>query len=148
MRYIKLTQGKRAMVDDDDFEFLNQWKWYLLSTGYAVRDIGGGKNKKTILMHNLIMGNRQKGKEVDHQDRNKLNNTRKNLRMVTRSENIINSGLRSDSTSGYRGVNWYKNYKSWRVRITKDGKTTLIGYFKSKSEAINRRKQAELKIWN
>ena len=73
MKYIKLTQNKFALVDDGNFEFLNQWKWYF-NGGYAVRGY-----PKRILMHRVIL-NSPNGMEIDHKNRNKLDNSKNHSR--------------------------------------------------------------------
>jgi hypothetical protein len=140
MKKIKLTKGKWAMVDDEDFDYLNQWKWWCDSSGYAVRDIGGRKNKKRILMHRLINKTVDK-MYTDHINRNTLDNRKKNLRSVTNSENLLNSGLPKNNTSGHRGIDWYKN--RWVARIKINYKGLYLGRFKTLKEAVNARKTAE-----
>jgi hypothetical protein len=88
MREIFLTQDKIALVDDEDFEYLNQWKWCAnkgSNTFYAMRS--GGIMMHRVLL-NLSFGDKR---VVDHIDRNGLNNQRKNIRVVTCSENYRNS---------------------------------------------------------
>lgn len=126
MKEIKLTKGQYALVDDSDYEFLNQWKWYS-SHGYATRDsfipTPHGKYKKQVVsMHRLLMGVIGEPKLVDHIDRNPLNNQRSNLRLCTKSQNNANKGIESKNTSGYKGVSWCSTAKMWRVRC---GKKTI-----------------------
>lgn len=139
---IKLTQGKYAIVDNDDFDKLNQWKWWVDYRGYAVRDVGGRKNKKRILMHRLI-NNTPKGLSTDHINRNKLDNRRKNLRTVNQSQNLFNTGLPKNNTSGYKGIQWYKN--RWVARIKVGYKSIYLGRYIKLQHAIKARKEAELK---
>lgn len=142
MKKIKLTKGKYAIVDDEDFEFLSQFNWQCDSSGYAVRDIGGRKNKKRTLMHSLL-NKTPKGFHTDHINRNKLDNRKVNLRTTTPSQNILNSKISKNNTSGYKGVQWYKN--RWVARIKFNYKTMYLGRFKLLSEALNTRKLAEQK---
>ena len=77
---ILLTQGKYALIDDEDYDFLNQWKWHAFAacnTFYAAHKIYccNGKNV-TILMHNTVMNESINGFECDHIDGNGLNNQR------------------------------------------------------------------------
>src|SRR5690348_11276017 len=107
MKKIKLTQGKYALVDDADFEYLNQWKWQAKKCSdtlfYAHRTQRYGlrsENKKHhFKMHKLILKS-PKGFEIDHEDGNGLNNQRKNLRICTHSQNGMNKKLKS------KGVSW------------------------------------------
>lgn len=132
MKEIKLTQGKFALVDDEDYKWLNQWKWYASKTKngfYAKRDVWMNDNK-SLFMHRELLGLKYKdGFIIDHKDRNTLNNQRNNLRVASYSLNNYNCKMKSHNKSGYRGVGWYKAYNKWRVRITKDGNEISLGYF-------------------
>lgn len=68
--------------------------------------------------------------EIDHINNNRLDNRVENLRPANRSENQCNRFALSSNTSGYAGVTWHKHAKAWYVRVMKDGKSTIIGYFK------------------
>lgn len=136
---IKLTQGKVALVDKEDFEELNKYKWCANRTGntfYALRNSLNDVNKKKhkIYMHRLIM-NPSKDMFIDHIDNDGLNNTRKNLRICTKSENNMNSGKQKNNTSGFKGVSWNKPKKKWIAQISINGVTTHLGYFDTAEEA-------------
>ncbi len=139
MKKIKLTKGKYALVDDWNFEWLNQWKW-CYNCGYAVRweKIGkgtrGNQNRKRIFMHRLIM-NTPKGKETDHKDMNRCNNQEYNLRVATPTENKRNRVGIKNTSSKYKGVSWYKPNKKWRAYIYSEGKTIPLGYFTCEEDA-------------
>lgn len=97
----KLGQGKFAIVDDEDYEFLTQWNWSFYG-GYAARtttikDVG----YKRIMMHHYLLPPKD-GFLPDHKNRNRLDNQRHNLRYATFQQNISNKGARSKS--GYKGV--------------------------------------------
>ena len=130
MKRIKLTQGKFAVVDDENYEYLNQFSWYVTSNGYARRTIRRGKKNQYIRMHNEIIGT-QKNKETDHINRNKLDNRKDNLRIVTRSENSLNKDLQKNNTSGYKGISWNKKEKKWYSCIKINEKTVSLGRYKS-----------------
>ena len=68
--------------------------------------------------------------EVDHINGDRQDNRIENLRPATRSENQCNRGAIASNTSGYPGVTWHKHSKAWYVRVMKDGKSKIIGYFK------------------
>jgi hypothetical protein len=119
--------GKFALVDDEDFEWLNQWKWHYQPSeenGYATRlDM---KTHKTILMHRLIL-NCPRGKETDHRDTVGLNNQRYNLRACSRSQNEWNKNRQSNNTSGFKGVSFYDN--RYNARIQKNKSPIYLGRF-------------------
>lgn len=142
MMKIKLTRGKYVLIDSEDFEYLNQWKWYYASPGYAARDIGGRKNKKRILMHRLL--NKTPNDLVtDHINHNKLDNRKSNLRTVTQRQNTYNCLLSKNNSSGTNGVHWYKN--RWVAAIKVNYKTIYLGRFSLLSDAIVARQLAEKK---
>lgn len=147
MKKIKLTQNQYALIDDADFEFLSQWKWSMHTSNnnkYAYRKDKNTDYKKDVFMHRLIT-KCPKYKEVDHIDGNSLNNQRKNLRICTRSENAMNTGISKTNTSGFKGVMWHKRDKAWRAGIKKKGKHIHLGNFKDKEEAIEARRKGEIK---
>lgn len=134
-----------ALVDDEDFEYLNQWKWKK-SNGYAVRTTRNGKRWRTIKIHRLVIS-ALPNTIVDHINRNRLDNRRSNLRIVTASESVINTSMRSDNTSGCRGVSWNKEKNKWEARIGKNNSTLRLGYFFELNQAIKVRKEAEKKYF-
>lgn len=127
---IPLTRGRVALIDDDDFEFISQWKWYCDSKGYAARYAG----RKTILMHRVIT-NAPQGMDVDHINRISCDNRRSNLRVCTHAENMANSKTYTTNDSGYRGVYWNKLEKKWKAKIQVAGKPIHIGTFVDEKEA-------------
>jgi len=129
IRYIPLTQGKVAIVDAADYEWLSRFTWCATRNSkafYAVRRKSDGSG--CIWMHRAI-ANPPDTHDVDHQDGNGLNNRRSNLRIATRAENLRNSRRRSSNTSGYKGVSWSAAANKWMARITVDGKNIYLGVF-------------------
>jgi hypothetical protein len=136
MKEIILAKGEIILVDDEDFEYLNQYKWHLKNNKhlfYSRARIGIRGNKKIILMHRLIM-NAQKGQMIDHIDGNGLNNQRSNLRFCTYNENNKNRKSETGTTSKYLGV-YLAEGKYWTAQIRINGKTTYLGVFKTEIEA-------------
>jgi hypothetical protein len=149
MKIIPLSKGMVSIVDDSDFEWLNQWKWHYGNKGYAMRSVHiSGKSKdgkykhKNILMHTLILKT-PKGYVCDHINRNRLDNRRCNLRIATRLQNQHNMNRFCTNTSGYPGVGWMKKHRKWRVRITVNYKEIHLGRFSDLELAITARKNAE-----
>jgi hypothetical protein len=138
---IQLSRDAVAIVDDEDFDKLNQFKWSF-DGRYASRH--QRNSSKTIRMHNDIM-NTPKGMEVDHINGNPLDNRKSNLRICSHSQNMMNCKIRSDNTSGSKGVWWDKVREKWFVRLeTQKGRLNL-GRFSDKQEAINTYNEAAKK---
>ena len=138
MKKIELTKGKYALVDDEDFDFLNQWKWHWHDDrggGYAERACRESGKSKHIKMHRLLL-KIPSGFEPDHIDGNGLNNQKLNLRIATASQNQINRGKQKNNTSGFKGVYLRRDRKKrWRAQIKFHRIIKHIGYFSSKEEA-------------
>lgn len=138
MRLIPLTKGYSAMVDDADFEWLNQWKWCARVTPYTVyafRGIEKNKKRSTIQMHRQILGLSNRMVFGEHKDGNGLNNTRGNIRPCTPSQNMMNKVSESDSSSRFKGVYWHKDAKSWCAIIVSEGVRTYIGVYENEEDA-------------
>lgn len=135
MMEIKLTRGMVAIVDDADYDWLNQWKWYAAPNGntfYAQRRSG---RKETTRMHRLILGIDKTKLLCDHKDRNGLNNTRQNLRVASKRENSMNRTARKDGSSKYLGVMFHSRDKVFYASIRVDKKLIHLGLFSDEIEA-------------
>ncbi len=147
MKVIELTQGRVTIVDDEDFEWLAQWRWnyYKERThgGYAHRTTSGagGIKRHHLLMHREIMSPIPDGMEIDHINGDKLDNRRCNLRFATRQQNRHNCSRYSNSTTGIKGVALRKKKtRPFQAHICVEGKKIHLGYFptiESASEAYN-----------
>lgn len=130
---ILLTRGKVALVDIDDFEWLNQFNWYATkarNSWYAVRTNRYGH----IAMHREILGIDNPSIQVDHKNHNGLDNRRENIRIATPSQNKANSQLTKPNRMGYTGVSYSpKNCKARPYQVRCRGK--FIGSFKTLEEA-------------
>jgi hypothetical protein len=147
MKLIPLTKGKFAKVDDSDFDMLSKYKWhyggYWKITGYAARR--NGKYGETIMMHRVVLNTKDK-RQIDHKNGDKLDNRKENLRLCTRSQNLANSKIRINNTSGFKGICWYEDRKKWFTYINCQKKRYCLGYFSSKLDAAlaYNKKSAEL----
>ena len=131
MKYIKLSQNKKAKVDNEEYKNLSKYKWYF-KNGYAVRKEGA--YEPLIQMHRLILGT-PKGKDTDHINGNKLDNRKENLRIASRSENLRNTKKYKTNKSGFKGVCFYKRKNQWMVQIQVKSKKIHLGYFKDIKKA-------------
>lgn len=113
-----------------------------MANGYAETWIGG----RAKPIHRIIM-NAKEGDIIDHINRNKKDNRLENLRKTDKSENAYNSKLRSNNKSGTTGVRFRKDTKRWSAEIKKDYKKIPLGCFATKEEAIQARKEAEVKYY-
>lgn len=137
MKEITLTQGKVAIVDDEDFERINAFKWYAHhNAGYwrAVREVRNDGWRGGLCMQHLVLMP-LKGYVVDHIDGNALNNTRGNLRYATVAQNRYNSSALRNSTSRFKGVNWCSARGRWEVFIKSQNKSRFIGRFDDEEDA-------------
>lgn len=146
MKEIRLSQyGKNrgkyvALVDDEDYEYLNQFNWYVSAgrnTSYAAR-----LEDHTILMHREIL-NPDIKLVIDHIDQNGLNNQKSNLRQCTHYQNKLNRISRC--ACGYLGVSIKKGYISARIQV--NGKSKHLGYFKNVEDAARCRDNAAKKYY-
>ncbi len=133
MKTIPLTQGKVAIVDDEDYEELSKYNWSALRGGSGVYYARRKKDKKMLIMHRIIL-NAKYGEMVDHINHNGLDNRKENLRICTNSQNQMNR-KRNIGVSKYKGVHWSKHSNKWRARITKNGKNAHLGLFGSEKDA-------------
>lgn len=105
-----------------------------MSNGYVRRTKKCRGRSSTQLLHRFLLG-APKGKEVDHINGDRLDNRRRNLRITSLRLNRVNQKLRTDNTSGYKGVTWDKEQKNWKAQVSVMYRNKFLGYFTSKEEA-------------
>ena len=134
-----------ALVDDEDFEYLSQWRWHHNDSGYAVHT--DYNTRQTIRMHRVVL-ERKLGhsdfEECDHIDRKQLNNQRENLRASTHQQNLCNSSKQKNNTSGYIGVSWCNRDKKFQAKIQIDEETIHLGQYDCKIMAARVRDLAAI----
>lgn len=136
----KNGEGKFTIVDPDMYDFLNQFKWHLNSDGYAQHSFWDKDKKKDkdVKMHQLVRP-APPGFETDHISTDKLDNRRVNLRVCTHGQNMMNRGLQSNNTSGYKNIYWSPPHKQWRIIIkNKQGRHNL-GLYRNIEDAVKAR---------
>ena len=131
--YLKLydihnfERSEIATFSPEDKEMVGGKRWGLTGNGYVVSQQYG-------LLHRFLLGAKSY-EEIDHKDRNPLNNCRDNLRFCTSAQNKANANLMKTNKSGYRGVSWNKKDKVWVAQTSKNNKSFCIGRFKNKEKA-------------
>lgn len=141
-----------TVLDAADLESLSCFKWGMLTGGrschYACRWTTESGRKVAVLMHRVLMGlpSNRDGLEVDHINRDTLDNRRANLRIVTRAQNNQNRAKPLGTTSSHRGVYWHKNNRKWVASIKVSGKDIGLGSFESEAEAGEVARLARLRL--
>lgn len=140
-RRIKLLTNKPvdkkyqyAIIDPEDYKKISKYPWQLFETVCKTHYAACLDNGRVIHMHRTIM-NAPKGKIVDHKNRQGLDNTRKNLRFATRSQNSCNRIRPQTGTSKYRGVHYAKREQKWHAAICFNSKRKHLGYFDNEIDA-------------
>lgn len=152
MKEIKLTRSRITIVDDEEFEKLNQFKWRAhghSNNCYAVRTFRFNKNEKQIdiIMHREIL-NAKKGISVDHVNGDRLDNRKENLRLATCAENRYNQKhANSNNKLGIKGVSYTKEGKKFWARIKINNKFIYLGSFGVMGDADSAYRKAEEKYF-
>ena len=134
MKIILLSQGKFAIVDDEDFDHLNHWDW-LFNNGYAVRNIPWSEGKQGKIYMHRVVNKTPYGLETDHANHDRLDNRKANLRDATQAENNMNRVKWAGCSSRFKGVSWHKQRSKWRACIRPNGKQVHLGLFICEIEA-------------
>jgi hypothetical protein len=139
-RKIPLTQGKFAMVDPEDYERLAKYRWHLSKSptgSYAARwqRIRPGGYRKKIWMHREVI-DIPEHMLCDHVNGNGLDNRATNLRPATVSQNLCNRPkTKAKTRSKYKGLEWEKIQRKWKVRIQCNGRKIYLGSFSNEIDA-------------
>lgn len=143
---VKIKGGYiKTIVCDSDFDWAYTYKWYLLGKNYVARQVyshfkNGRSYYKKIYLHREIMKALPK-QEVDHINRNTLDNRKENLRFCTKHQNQGNRKVTSNSSSRYKGVRLeppsHRKFRTklWRAELRKNNKTIYLGNFINEKEA-------------
>ena len=143
--------GEPFWIDKEDVDLVKQYCWHYDDKGYlSARD---KENKRDIKLHRLIMGfPDSKLYEVDHKNHpprneHKVDNRKQNLVIVTRSQNQMNASMQINNTSGVKGVDYHKASQKWRARIGINRTSIDLGLFDNFEDAVQARKEAEVKYF-
>jgi hypothetical protein len=151
-RLIPLSSGFYTIVDENDYAWLMQWKWYAVIKSHGVYAARGGKQvngkrEAAIYMHRQILGLGTGDPSLtDHKDAwNTLNNSRLNLRPCNNEQNSWNSRRGWLSKTGRKGVYWSQSHQAFIVMIRFNGKKIYIGQFQKFDDACRAREESEKK---
>lgn len=140
--HVKMSNSENiALVDKDDWQELQEYCWHETKYGYAAANCDGN----FTTMQKALIPNVQEGYERDHINRNRLDNRRCNLRVVSKLKNLMNRGYKN-KTSKQTGVCWYSLTNQWLAYIRKDGEQYILGLFDNEEDAIAVRLQAEMDL--
>ena len=135
MKEIQLTQGFVALVDDEDYERVNQFKWHIKNSSrnpknqYAERSFVENGKYKAQFMHRLILGNIPESMIIDHKNHIGYDNRKENLRTCTHVENQRNSTSHNSKYSIYKGVYYEHKLRKFKTSVKVNGKTKHIGVY-------------------
>ena len=148
MKQIKLTQGKYALIDDDDYNRILKYKWcahFERNNWYAVTGKVVNGKRHTIRMHRFIM-NALPGEMMDHINGDGLDNRKNNLRFCNAKQNCWNSKSRKNTSSKYKGVSKRKTTGKYESYISIYGKRKHLGFFENEEEAAKKYNQQAILI--
>ena len=135
MKFLELSSGKVALVDDSDYQSIASHSWSAyISPKKRIWYASARINGKTVILSRFIMGN-PPNMEVDHINGNGLDNRRINLRVVTHSQNCKNRSKNFNSRSRFKGVVFHKHRGKWWARIQSDGKKYSLGLHETEEAA-------------
>ena|SRR5215471_428949 len=136
-----------ALIDADNVELVNQWRWCLDADGYAIRGDHRAVRPTTVKLHRALLGLTPADRlDVDHINRDRLDNRLANLRVVPKGANAQNMTSKPGSASRYRGVTWSKSTRRWQAQLFVDGKQTFLGCFDDEDEAGAAVREARLRL--
>ena len=130
---ITSEEGYDILVDEDSYKQYHNLKWRISTKGYATAT----KDGKPIALHREIMGITDPKAIVDHQNNDRLDYRRANLRVVTLKQNNRNRQKNWNSQYPYKGIQKLsgRRRKPWNARIMIDGQSVSLGVFSTPEEA-------------
>lgn len=132
---LELSKGYYCLIDEGDLERVSAYNWFVIVSRnhvYASTNMWANGKRRTVKLHRWLMGcTWEDTKLVDHIDGDTLNNTKSNLRIVSKQQNNTNSKVRKDSRSGFKGVFVTRREDRWEARIRINGRQVYLGTFDS-----------------
>ncbi len=129
MAYLYLTNSfEKILINDEDKERCLNHSWHKVTNDSGSAIITSDINGITTSLGRYIL-NYNGPLDIDHRDRNYLNNQKNNLRIATRQQNLANQPYYINNTSGYKGVTWHKKSKKWYAQIKVNRQHIHLGTF-------------------
>ena len=146
MKYIKLTKNKQAIIDNEDYKRVSRYKWTYHDMGYAYRQTWKDGHYTAILLHRFVMKVDSK-QHIDHINHDGLDNRKSNLRIATQGQNLQNTSIRSDNTTGYKGVWFNKARNIFQAYIQLNHKHRYLGRANTAQEAYELYKEGAKELF-
>jgi hypothetical protein len=144
---IPLTQGRFALINDEDALKVLPYKWRVIQNRYVVGRLGGSSKNHEVRLHRLIM-DAPTNMDVDHKNHDGFDNQKSNLRICTTSQNLANQRPQKRKlTSKYKGVSWGSQRKKWQAAIKQFGKKIFIGRFDDEKKAAKAYNDMAMKLF-
>lgn len=138
------STGGEFYFDLEDYNKIKYYCWYIHIGRSNYKRVISTENDKVVKFCNIVIDT---NKQIDHKNRNPLDNRKNNLRICVQENNTKNKSLQCNNTSGIAGVIWHNATNKWAVRISINNKETYIGVFDSFNEAVLTRLKLELKYY-
>jgi hypothetical protein len=134
-------RGEIALVSDKDFAYLKRFNWWRHKKGYFIGSTG---EVRKLRLHRVIAARMglDSSNHIDHKNRNKADNQRRNLRPATNGQNRANSTRNKNNRSGYKGVHLKKGFNKWIAQINVNGRKVYLGQFDKPQQAHEAYKRA------
>jgi hypothetical protein len=130
-----LTRGKHTLIDLEDYERLKQFNWAYHETEYQKRAVRYSGRITYYLHHDVLKVNtlqlKQEGLEVDHWNRNTLDNRKGNLRIVTHTANMQNT----ERHDNHVGVAFHSQSGLYMAYVNFPKKMVSLGYWRTREKA-------------
>lgn len=147
MKEITLSKGLKTLVDDEDYGKLSLLKWHYCPKAGVSHSTYINRRPGRLLMHRYITG-APRGFVVDHEDGDKLNNRKSNLRVCTQGDNVCNQRTQARAKSSqYKGVCWDKSKRKWVAQVKYRGKSIYLGRFDDETKAAQAYNEAATQIF-
>ena len=137
------NKGEEFWFDLEDYDLIKDYCWRKNKDGYICATI----NKRDVHMHRLVLNLNSKKDFVDHRYHNTHDNRKNNLRKCSNTQNVRNSKIQKNNTSGVTGVYWHKNRQNWNAFIHVNKKKIFLGAYERFEDAVRARKIAEDKYF-